>query len=342
MSKISQPIQVQASALDHFAAVVRESGANAPAILRSVGLNPCVLDEPEAMIPLEAYRHALALAANETKDDAFGVRLGSVQSFERMGLVGYMVRSAPTIEQMVRDAGTYLGMHNPGVKVALDIDGDTAMVAFYPMHVRQAALAQELGLAQALLTRCMRDALGQDWSARAVYFQEAPPERAQTYRQIFRCPVHFDQVVTATEFPAALLQHPAPERDDRLYRIFRKSLDDMGRSRPDDIVALVRVSVQSMLGSRRPTLEMVAGHLGITPSQLQRRLKEAGVTFQEEVAQVRIALAQRYLEETDEPLSVIADTLGFAEPAVFSRAFRRATGSSPSDWRKQARQRPSG
>lgn len=50
----------------------------------------------------------------------------------------------------------------------------------------------------------------------------------------------------------------------------------------------------------------------------------------------RMQLAARLLSTTNQPLAGIAASVGYDSESAFSRAFKRATGSAPSDWRKQA------
>ncbi|MCR5019278.1 MAG: helix-turn-helix domain-containing protein [Bacteroidales bacterium] len=59
-----------------------------------------------------------------------------------------------------------------------------------------------------------------------------------------------------------------------------------------------------------------------------------GLAIGEYILKVRIDMAKRYLSETAMPISEISDNLGFSSQRYFSTAFKRATGSSPSDFRK--------
>lgn len=50
----------------------------------------------------------------------------------------------------------------------------------------------------------------------------------------------------------------------------------------------------------------------------------------------RMQLASRLLSTTAQPLAGIAASVGYDSESAFSRAFKRATGSAPARWRKQA------
>ena len=68
---------------------------------------------------------------------------------------------------------------------------------------------------------------------------------------------------------------------------------------------------------------------------MQRKLKQEGAVFQDALQDVRHSLARKYLADTDMSLATIATLLAYAEPAVFSRAFRRNFDMTPREWRRQ-------
>ena len=87
--------------------------------------------------------------------------------------------------------------------------------------------------------------------------------------------------------------------------------------------------LEPMLESGDIRIEQIARGLGVSRQTLYRRLKEEGVTFAELLDQLRQRLALRYLREQGLSVKETAYRLGFSDPAAFSRAFKRWTGSSP-------------
>ncbi|HYJ29032.1 MAG TPA: helix-turn-helix domain-containing protein [Allosphingosinicella sp.] len=88
--------------------------------------------------------------------------------------------------------------------------------------------------------------------------------------------------------------------------------------------------IEPLLATGGVGIEQVARQLGLSRQTLYRRLKAEGATFEELLDGLRHRLALRLIR--DERLSVkeAAYRLGFSDPAAFSRAFKRWTGSSPS------------
>lgn len=53
----------------------------------------------------------------------------------------------------------------------------------------------------------------------------------------------------------------------------------------------------------------------------------------------RLSLAKQFLEETDLPVSEIADDCGFEDPNYFARCFRKHAGCAPSAFRNRGHSR---
>lgn len=77
------------------------------------------------------------------------------------------------------------------------------------------------------------------------------------------------------------------------------------------------------------SVDLVAGKMGVSRQTLFRRLKAEGVTFQQVLDALRHRFAVHYLGGKKVSVNETAYLVGFSDPASFSRAFKRWTGSSP-------------
>ena len=102
--------------------------------------------------------------------------------------------------------------------------------------------------------------------------------------------------------------------------------------RPSPFRADVERRLEPLLASGEVGIERLARDLGYSRQTLYRRLKAEGVTYEQLLDGLRRRLGLRFMREG---LSVkeAAYRLGFSDPAAFSRAFKRWTGSSPSGMR---------
>ncbi|GAB3458191.1 AraC family transcriptional regulator [Streptomonospora sediminis] len=89
------------------------------------------------------------------------------------------------------------------------------------------------------------------------------------------------------------------------------------------------------------TTASLAAATAVSRTTLSRRFRSAlGQTPGAYVAQWRMDLASVRLRDTDEPVESISGAVGYASPHAFSRAFRRARGMPPGEYRYRLRERP--
>jgi AraC family transcriptional regulator len=89
---------------------------------------------------------------------------------------------------------------------------------------------------------------------------------------------------------------------------------------------------------RRRTLTELAAQVGVHPVTLARTFRRCfGCSVGEYLRQLRIERAAEQLGGSDLPLAAIALAAGFADQSHFSNLFRRATGMSPSAYRRAMR-----
>jgi AraC family transcriptional regulator len=84
------------------------------------------------------------------------------------------------------------------------------------------------------------------------------------------------------------------------------------------------------------TLEVLAGLANLSVFHFARRFKQTtGQSPYQYVLGWKIRRARQLLRAGDLPIANISDALGFASPAHFSAAFRRAVGQSPREFQRQ-------
>lgn len=108
------------------------------------------------------------------------------------------------------------------------------------------------------------------------------------------------------------------------------------RRAPPPQASVLRAGVERrlepLLASGDVGIERIARDLGYSRQTLYRRLKAEGVTYEQLLDGLRRRLALRFMRE-GVSVKDAAYRLGFSDPAAFSRAFKRWTGTSPSDMR---------
>ena len=94
----------------------------------------------------------------------------------------------------------------------------------------------------------------------------------------------------------------------------------------------VERTLEPLLAGGDVGVDRVARELGCSRQTLYRRLKAEDVTFEQVLDQLRHRRAIALLRE-GHSIKQVSFRLGFSDPAAFSRAFKRWTGSSPGTMR---------
>ena len=79
----------------------------------------------------------------------------------------------------------------------------------------------------------------------------------------------------------------------------------------------------------------MAAHMGFSPEYLSTLFKkETGNTFSEFIKNERISFAKRLLKQTNLPISMISENVGFDSLAYFSSVFKSVMGCTPREYRQ--------
>ncbi len=82
------------------------------------------------------------------------------------------------------------------------------------------------------------------------------------------------------------------------------------------------------------TINELARHTGLNPSYLSRLFKkETGVSVTDYIISKKIAAAKNMLKYTDDPISLIAETLAFSSQSHFTKTFRVLESITPKMYR---------
>lgn len=304
-------------------------------VLAQAGLEPIQLDDPENRISFHALGQLLDACASATGRPDFGLLLGAQGGTKSLGVIGRLMRNAPTLGRAIFDLCGNQQRYISGAVAYLVVRDETALWG-YGVHVPGTpAFGQICDGALGVAAKILRELVGR--APEFVLVARPAPRDGALYREVFGSHVQFDAEQHAMAFPASWLSLPVDGADPTLRRDVELLVEDYwARICPGFVERAVR-TLRSRVVCGDASLEAVAECLGLTPRTLNRRLSAEGRTFRQLANEARSVVAQQLLTGTRMSVTSIALALDYADASAFTRAFQRSTGLAPSEWRAQLR-----
>ena len=330
---------VRSAALTHFAELAAACGLDARTLVAAAGLPPRCLGEPDLKVPAHLVGQLLEQAAAQAGEPAFGLRLAESRRLSNLGPLALLVRDEPTLRRALEALMQHIHVHNEAVAVQVDEFGGLLAVRTELTHDGEGSQRQATELVVGVTCRVLQIFMGAHWHPRLVCFTHAAPPRLTVHHRVLGPAVEFGHEFNGIVCNAADLDAPNPGADPVMAR-YSQSLLAPALARSDRYVDRVRQLIVLLLPRGLCRVEVVAQHLGVDRRTVHRKLVDEDSSFSDLLEAERRALAARYVEGTDRPLTDIAALLGFSAPSVFSRWHAASFGVSAARRRSATRRSP--
>lgn len=321
-------------------------GVTATALEIAAGLKPGVLSPLPESLPADDYVRLLDIGAELAADPHFGLHVGERVKLGTYNVYGLVLLSCRDFGQAFEQTMRYEQLaHDLGRSTISVVDG----VAHYTWH-------SNYGNAHRHLVDSVFSGIRVFGNWLAGITLPAPQvtlthdggsigERAEYARLLGDMPT-FGAPANIASFSAELLAWPVPNADVGLYPVLQQYAEQLLRQRDRSerpvetagapaIISQVHAAIVGSLAQGQVRLAYIAEELKLSPRTLQRKLSDAGATFQQILDQARFALAKDYLRQPELSLVDIAFLLGYQEQSAFNHAFREWAGVNPGAYRSQ-------
>ena len=320
-----------------LAAAERQGVARA-ALLAQAGIAPA--DLAAERWPIDHITRLWRAAVHCTQDAGFGLKAGAGVGPASFNVVGFLLQSAPTLRGAFALVQTYQRLISDGGRFQTIAGADACWVVYHPRQGQLAFSPHQIEAVLAAVVVFARWVTGSALRPQRVQFSQARIGPQAGYREVFQCPVEFEQAFSGVLLANALLDAPLPQANAQLAAAHHQHAAARlaALSRQDGLAQTLRVWIASQLHApgQAPTRAQAARALGLTERTLARRMQAEGLSFSGLLDTLRRDAALQAVAQTTRTLSEIGQALGYAEPSVFNRAFRRWTGGTPGQWRRRA------
>lgn len=303
-----------------------------------LGLSREQLLEPDRLVSIAAARAATDYAFSRAGQQGLGLSYALALSVTLHGPISLIALSSSNLLEVAQALERYCSLRAPAInfKAVLEDDFVTLHVSYLrPDDPLRPYLMELLLMGIVVMTAQVLD---HSQVGTEVWVEGPEPPYYAAYAARLPVPVRYGQPDYAIRIPRALMEAPLrlanPAAAAMAREACERELQARRLTREDALTARVRsLLVQSE--DRLPTLEEVASALHVSTRTLKRRLQEEGRNFRALVDHVLEMRATQMLQEEGLSVSEVAFRLGYNDVSNFSRAFRRWTGQSPSDFRRE-------
>ncbi|GEO84732.1 MULTISPECIES: AraC family transcriptional regulator [Alphaproteobacteria] len=322
---------IRVAAITPFVEHLQNSGILLPPLLARHRILTSELSDPYSVIPLHRFVAFLEDAAEATGDLAFGARLGAHFKPADIGPMGILFSVAPTVRVAFERISKYVNSLQSATSSSLTQEDDVLVWSYRISDRSIWPRRQDAEYSVAATCQLARTCFKTNLNPLEVHFEHDRPENIEPLRRLFRAPLYFSQPSNRLVYAVEDADRVYRSEDTQLTMILEHHLEDLIHEvKAKEVFSdKVRFLIQLYMGRRPVTTHFLAEELGISVRTLQRRLEEEGLSIRDLMRAHREEVAVNLLERPGARMSNIAQALGYADSAVFSRAFKEWTGLAP-------------
>jgi AraC-like DNA-binding protein len=316
-------------------------GAGRGALLERSGLDPSDLDDVDARVPLARHVALVRAAKDLCGDPAFALHYGESVNLAEVSVVGLLGYAAETMDDAFVQLSRYSRLimdldEGPEERFRLERDAAGLWIVDRRRHPNLHPELTEAAFAQ-MVSGTRR--FGDTPFVREVRVTHADPGYRSEYERILGAAVTFASDRNAMRIDPAWPGHRVAAQPRYVFGILARHADALLARLDAATTMRARVErlVLPVLHKGEAGMARVAASLGCSRDTLYRRLKAEGTTFEALLDDLRHRLAIDYLAGGKVSVTETAYLTGFSDPAAFSRAFKRWTGRSPGEMRREGR-----
>lgn len=299
-------------------------------ILSEHGLSREAMTSPDIFVPAVTVYKVIEAMARAAQDPFLAVHIGENLDLNAWPVFTESVKHAASFGDFFFRFAAESVNQASSVQMRLDTDGEHATFRAYRVFEPSMVPAQADAFYVGLFTSIFQNCTAGKWNPHEVLIRLSDPDAVPPgYHQLMIS--RGDRRGPSIRFPQQWLLLPM-----HINKIGRNSINDTkyqtpGRSFNDAI----QQALQPHIHRTDLTAEVAAELCGYEKRALGRKLKAGGTSLSKEIAKLREQQAIRLLKNTRQSIAEVSSSVGFSDPSIFSRAFRKWTGMSPSEYRKK-------
>ena len=321
----------------HACARASAAGIDVAPLMVKAGVTRQQVEDDSVRITVQGQIRFVELVASALQDDFLGFHLAQSFDLREIGLLYYVPASSERLGDALSRLARYSTIANQGLELRVR-EGEDLAVTFHYVGVERFSDRHQIEFFFTLLVRLCRQLTNRRLLPIRVTLCHRRTGGCPELDRFLGCDVVFGADTDEVAFPGTAKEMPVVHADPQLSKLLIKYAEE-ARSHREGGGGTLRVALENAIAQLLPHGEVraaeTARQVGMSPRTLARRLASEGLTFSGVLAELKVDLAWQYLNDEDLTISQIAWLLGYQEVSAFTHAFKRWTGKTPREARKQ-------
>ena len=335
---MKKPLMFKISLMHVPLSIARECDVPQEDVLAAAGLGQLPNERSNETVPADALLAAIHHVIEAVDDPQRVANALDAFPMEVLGLPGFIMRSCPTLGDAFERFSRYQALLFEGRVATMQMidDGDALLLEAPPVTADTQKDTEIIAARLMVAVAIGRRLTGVNWSPASA---SLPTHNAlgRVCELYLRCPIEQREGPARLVLDANTLALPIAENQPDMLDWFeeearrRMPLEEPTPER--STTARVRERLRALGPWQSTDAHDIARDVGMSRRTLFRKLRSEGSSLQGLRDELRQEAAEELLRETSHDHGTIGTMLGFSDGRAFARAFRRWTGSSPTDWR---------
>jgi AraC-like DNA-binding protein len=305
------------------------SQANADSVLEARNLTRSSVLDPNHFVSADTIYRLLEDAASAANDPYLGMRVGEALDFTTWSPLVDAAQRATSLSDFLTRFILAASTDVTSARFTLEVGGTFTVFGQRRSSEPNVTPSQNDAFTAAYVLSILQRAVGAEWDPQELLLQVCTPGALPADYQGIQI-VEGDRCGVSLRFPTHWLTRALDQGG-----FDQPAKADIRKYRPaESFVGALRQMLDPHLGRSDLTVDRVAQLCGLSRQALQRRLNASGTNLLREISDLKEKRAVDNLEHSDQSISAIGRSLGFDNPASFSRAFKAWTGHSPKEYRE--------
>lgn len=312
-----------------FKTAMEACGISADYYFKKVKL-PTVIEDPESLLPTKPFFQLINIVAIDENLPGFGSIVAQTTPWHKIASLAPLIEQSKNLKELLETFCEIASHQSSHGNFSLIDEGSHFRFSYTGSPLVKGDIQMELYRITSMI-QLSQLACDAQWRPDAIHLNQPSSSVIEASPLLSRSKICFSKPDSSISIPGELLQLPVqldiPEK--------KTTIKNADADENIDFANSIRNIINTYSLIKNIGIEETAEIADMSVRTLQRRLSEYSLHFNELLNEAKLTHAEMKLKNTAMPIMEIARSLGYSDAAHFTRAFKRWTGVTPSDFRKE-------